>query len=167
MALSGNIQIAMPFGCYETQTIDGKNRLLIPKPDRDELGANFVAALTVVGCLGLYRLADWLSKVNYARGFDTMNEGKETYTRLMFTGVKYGLNCDPQGRVVIPADIQERAKLSNPVLMMGCDDRIEVWNPEEFKKWRAEPKTYGLERRTDIKEAYEQMVAGGRPEMGH
>lgn len=165
MAEIGTYQIAMPFGCYETQTIDSKNRLLIPKPDRDELGQNFVAAQTAVGCIGLYRLSDWMQTVVYARGFDKMNEGREAYTRLMFTGVKYGLNCDPQGRVVVPADILARADIEKTVLMLGCDDRIELWNAAEYEKWQKDKKGYKADRRAEIKEAYEQMVAGGRPRL--
>ena len=39
---------------------------------------------------------------------------------------------DKQGRILIPAWLQARAKLDGGVLLIGGMDRIEIWNPEVF-----------------------------------
>lgn len=165
MAGNGSIQREEPFGVYDTQVIDSKHRLLIPKPDRDLLGANFVATLMNVGCIGLYRAKDFQRQLDYLRSFDPMNDGTQTYTMLMYSGVKYNLNCDPQGRVIMPSDLLKRAEITKKVQMIGVVDVIQLWDPEQRGLWEADKKGYRAERRREIKEAYDEMVAGGRPMM--
>ena len=41
---------------------------------------------------------------------------------------------DKQGRILIPSWLQEAALLKGPVLLNGALDRVEVWNPDEFKR---------------------------------
>ena len=40
---------------------------------------------------------------------------------------------DKQGRILIPAWLQQRGGLKGAVLLVGVMDRIEVWNPEVFR----------------------------------
>lgn len=41
---------------------------------------------------------------------------------------------DKQGRILIPAWLQEVGSLRGPVILNGALDRVEIWNPDEFKK---------------------------------
>ncbi len=40
---------------------------------------------------------------------------------------------DKQGRILVPAPLQEAAALAGPVLLHGNIDRIELWSPERFR----------------------------------
>ena len=41
---------------------------------------------------------------------------------------------DKQGRILIPVWLQEAAGLNGGVLVVGGMDRIEIWNPERFRR---------------------------------
>jgi len=41
---------------------------------------------------------------------------------------------DKQGRILIPAWLQEAASLKGTVVLSGGIDRVEIWDPEEFRK---------------------------------
>ena len=40
---------------------------------------------------------------------------------------------DAQGRILIPSKLQEAARLSGQVLMVGAIDKVELWNPTDFE----------------------------------
>lgn len=44
------------------------------------------------------------------------------------------LSPDKQGRILIPAWFKERVPLNGSVLLIGAMDRIEIWDPETFRK---------------------------------
>ena len=39
---------------------------------------------------------------------------------------------DKQGRILVPAWLQEAASLEERVLLVGNIDRVELWNPAHF-----------------------------------
>jgi len=41
---------------------------------------------------------------------------------------------DKQGRILIPSWLQEAAELDGTLLMVGAIDRIEIWDPEAFRR---------------------------------
>jgi MraZ protein len=41
---------------------------------------------------------------------------------------------DKQGRILVPAWLQEAAGLEGSVLLNGNIDRVELWNPDEYRK---------------------------------
>ncbi len=41
---------------------------------------------------------------------------------------------DKQGRILIPAWLQEAASLQGTVVLSGVIDRVEIWDPEEFER---------------------------------
>lgn len=40
---------------------------------------------------------------------------------------------DAQGRILIPARLQQAAGLDGEALLVGLIDRVEIWNPERFE----------------------------------
>jgi MraZ protein len=46
---------------------------------------------------------------------------------------------DKQGRVLVPASLQEAAGLSGTVLVSGNLDRVELWNPATYSEDVREP----------------------------
>jgi len=41
---------------------------------------------------------------------------------------------DKQGRILIPAWLQEAASLEGSVLLNGNIDRVEIWNPGKYRE---------------------------------
>lgn len=144
-------------------TIDDKGRILVDKKNRDRLGKDFVAALTPTGCLALYPLEMWEAKVEDMLSYDSMNQGREHYTRLMLNNVADELNFDAQGRFVLPHKIKQKAGLAKDIVLNGAGDRLEIWDKEEFDKYDLNPYTYGVERWQKIDKAYRMMKEVGEP----
>lgn len=52
---------------------------------------------------------------------------------------------DKQGRILIPANLQAKANLKGTVVLNGNLDRVEIWNPDDFRR-SLEARAPGFER---------------------
>lgn len=147
----------MRFYGYTESALDDKGRVMIDKKNRERLGKDFVAAMMPNGCLGLYREEVWRELEDKILGAQSDNPGWEHYTRLMGKNVADELNCDSQGRFVLPQRLRESANLKGDIVLHGAINRLELWNAEEFKKYEADPYSYGAERRALMDKARKMM----------
>ena len=53
---------------------------------------------------------------------------------LAITSSAVEVSPDKQGRILIPAWLQEAAGLEEKVLLLGNIDRVELWHPAEFER---------------------------------
>lgn len=148
---------------YSEATIDEKGRILVDKKNRERLGKDFVVALMPTGCLAMYAAPQWDEKVEDMLSYDSMNTGREHYTRMMLANVADELNCDGQGRFVLPHKLREKAGLGEKVVLNGAGDRLEIWDADEFARYEVNPWTYGVDRREKIEKAYRMMKESGEP----
>ncbi len=141
------------------RSIDEKLRVAIPKPLRADMqcpegGAIYVAPGTD-GSLALYtegaftRLAERLARVPPTRA------DVRAYTRLFFARAQR-VEIDAQGRVRIPAELAETARLGKEAVLLGVQDRLELW---DAGRWD----TYLAEKQTDYDHIAETAL-GGPPE---
>lgn len=154
----------MRFYGYIEAAVDDKGRVMIDKKNRDRLGKDFVAAMMPNGCLGLYREEVWRKIEDDILSAQSDNPGWEHYTRMMGKNVADELNCDSQGRVVLPHRLRDSAGLKGEIVLHGAIDRLELWNGEEFKKYEIDPFGYGSERRKLINQARKMMKEEVEPE---
>lgn len=156
-------QTYKPLMGTEEATIDDKGRLLLGKRKRDRLGDDFVMALGPMGCLVAYPRVVWDRMWSELNRYEYINQGRERLTRLMLGEAQDELNCDQQGRVVVPMRLREKAKLQKEAkaLLIGCGERLEIWNRAEYDKCQEFPELYGRERRDAFEEAWEMMRRGG------
>jgi MraZ protein len=147
----------MRFTGYIESAVDTNGRISIDKKNRERLGRNFVAAMLPIGCLALYREEVWEQVEAKVLEAQSDNPGWEHYTRMMYKNVADELNCDSQGRFVLPAWLRTSASLKGEIVLHGAGNRLEIWNSEEFKKYEANPFEYGQERRKVIDEARKMM----------
>jgi MraZ protein len=140
-------------------TIDEKGRILIGKKKRERLGENFVMALGEVGCLVAYPEETWEKLYAEIMQFSGINQGRQQYTRLMLGTADDELSFDAQGRVVVPSKLRKLARLDKEVVLVGCGDRLEIWDKDEWRQYNEYPDSYGFQRRETIEKAYVQMVA--------
>ncbi len=137
--------------------IDDKGRVLVNKKKRERLGDTFTVALGAVGCLVAYPDAVWNGMVEEILSHDSINQGREQYTRLVLGLAEDELKFDSQGRFVIPQKLRDLAQLKDRVLLVGCGDRLEIWARQEWEKYNDDPDHYGIKRRASIEKAYSQM----------
>ncbi|HKJ01753.1 MAG TPA: division/cell wall cluster transcriptional repressor MraZ [Longimicrobiales bacterium] len=119
-------------GRYEHQ-MDEKGRLSLPSAFRRGEGEDrFVLLQWEKPYLTLFPEAKWAEVearlLEYRKtGAQAMNQ-----VRVLFAGL-VEVSPDKQGRILIPAALQERATLSGAVLLLGMSDRIELWDPATYE----------------------------------
>ena len=55
----------------------------------------------------------------------------------MFFSMAFEATLDRQGRVMIPTKLADYAGLSRDITVAGVDDRLEIWDTEEWNRYVA------------------------------
>ncbi len=123
----------MSFLGRHDHTIDIKGRLSIPKAYRAEIlrRSEMPSILTSYdNHLALYPHEYWRENIEggLARISEWDKEG-QAFRRLIVGGAT---ECpiDSQGRILIPSNLREHAKLQSKVTLVGVLDFVEIWDTE-------------------------------------
>ena len=123
-------------GTYE-HSIDAKGRLFIPAKLREELGVTFYLAMGVDACLAIYPQESW---DRFTEKFSSLPISKSKAMRSLFANaVKCEL--DSQGRIVIPQKLRKYAGLEKDAVIIGVNDRAEIWSAETWNAREEEEMT--------------------------
>lgn len=116
-------------GTYE-HSIDAKGRLFLPAKLREELGDIFYLAMGIDTCLAIYPLSTW---ERFTEKFASLPMSKSRAMRSFFANA---VKCEPdrQGRIVIPQRLRGYANLSRDVVILGINDRAEIWSRDLWNK---------------------------------
>ena len=139
MGRSGNLPEppVMLLGAYD-HTLDDKNRLTLPAKFREAFIDGVVITRGLDGCLYAFRRQDWDRLVDSRlSALDPLSPEGRRLQRHFFSGASEA-ELDKQGRVMIPAQLIEHAKLSKDVVVAGVNDRLEVWDRAAWRKELAE-----------------------------
>lgn len=139
MGRSGNLPQppVMLLGAYD-HTLDDKNRLTFPAKFREAFIDGVVITRGLDGCLYAFRREDWDRLVDSRLStLDPLSPEGRRLQRHFFSGASEA-ELDKQGRVMIPAQLIEHAKLSKEVVVAGVNDRLEVWDRAAWRKELAE-----------------------------
>ena len=112
--------------------LDAKGRVSIPSKFRDDLGGSFVLSKGLDNCLYAYSVSEWETFKNELLTMRGSNAQK--IRRFFFSGATE-CEIDSQGRVVIPPNFREFAKLLKEVVIVGVSNRAEIWNKENWEKY--------------------------------
>ena len=127
----------MLLGAYD-HTLDDKNRLTLPAKFREAFIDGVVITRGLDGCLYAFRREDWDRLVDSRLStLDPLSPEGRRLQRHFFSGASEAEH-DKQGRVMIPAQLIEHAKLSKEVVVAGVNDRLEVWDRAAWRKELAE-----------------------------
>ncbi|MFN6945243.1 MAG: division/cell wall cluster transcriptional repressor MraZ, partial [Cytophagaceae bacterium] len=83
-------------------------------------------------CLVLFSLSAWnqiFSNITTQASY--FNAEARSAQRSIFRG-NTEVDLDSNGRFIIPKRLQEYAKLEKEILLVGLNDKIEIWNPEIY-----------------------------------
>jgi MraZ protein len=119
-------------------TVDSKGRINIPAKMRKNLAPeannSFVITRGFENCIFVYPNDEW-AKRELEIGKLQQNDPKHRYyTRMMLENAT-DAELDGQYRIILPKDLIAYANIENEVFILGAFDRIEVWNPNEYKKY--------------------------------
>ena len=127
----------MLLGAYD-HTIDDKNRLTLPAKYREAFKDGVVVTRGLDGCLYAYRRPDWDRLVESRLApLDPLSPETRRLHRFFYAGASES-ELDKQGRMIIPAQLIEHAKLGKEVVIAGVNDRLEIWDRAAWRKELAE-----------------------------
>ncbi len=112
-------------------TIDTKGRIIIPSKFRESLGDEFVVTQGLDGCLFVYPNDEWQSFITELKKLPGNKEARQLQ-RYFLAGAA-SLEVDKQGRILIPANLRERAALEKDIVFVGVLSKIEIWSKERWE----------------------------------
>ena len=123
-------------GTYE-HSIDAKRRLFIPAKLREELGVTFYLAMGVDECLAIYPQETWN---RFTEKFASLPMSQSAAMRPLFANASK-CELDSQGRIVIPQKLRKYAGLEKDAVIIGVNDRAEIWSAETWNAREEEEMT--------------------------
>lgn len=127
----------MFYGEYE-HTIDKKGRIIIPSKFRDFLKEYDIKKIFITRgldkCLFLFTENEWKAQESKFRSISITKSEARKFNRLYFSGATQ-VECDTQGRVLIPKYLKDFAEIKRDIIFIGVSDRIEVWSKEMWQEY--------------------------------
>lgn len=117
--------------------IDDKGRLVIPTKYREELGDTFVIARGIEKCLYVYSTSEWEKLVSKLNTLPFTKKDARTFTRSFFSGATV-CEFDKSGRINITSPLVSYAGLEKECVIIGVNDRLEIWNEDAFNNFMNE-----------------------------
>ena len=117
--------------------LDSKNRLTIPAKLRMELGEKPVLTRGLDGCLFVYPNRDWQLFSEKINNLPLGQKKARDFKRFMLSGASE-IEIDEMGRILIPDSLKKYAKLRKSIVVIGVQDRIELWDENAWGKYIAE-----------------------------
>lgn len=115
-------------------TIDPKGRLIMPSKFRDDLGEKFVATKGLDNCLFVYPRGEWQALEQKLKSLPFTKADARAFVRFFFSGATE-CEVDKQGRILLPANLREYARLDKDVVVLGVSTRVEIWSKEVWDKY--------------------------------
>jgi len=120
-------------GQYEHQ-MDQKGRVSLPSAFRREAeGDRFVLLQWEPRYLTLFPEEKWREVQGNLLEFRRSEPSAWHHVRAIISNA-VEVAPDKQGRILVPAALQQAAELSGAVLLSGNLDRVELWNPAVYRE---------------------------------
>ncbi len=116
-------------------TIDEKGRVSFPSRLREDLGVSFIVTKGLDGCLFVYPMEEWEKLENKIRELP-LSKARSIQRFLFASAAK--VECDKQGRIILPQSLREFAHLSKNVMIIGASVRAEIWDKDTWDAMCAE-----------------------------
>lgn len=119
-----------------THSIDAKGRLILPAKFRDELGDVFVVTKGLDNCLFVYGKKEWAILEEKLKQLPLAKAEARAFVRFFFAGAAE-IECDKQGRALLPLNLREYAQLDKDVIVLGILNRVEIWSKTIWDEYSA------------------------------
>lgn len=117
-------------------SLDEKNRFKVPASLRDELGTKTYLIKSPdsdTKCIFLYSEEGWSELYKQFNQGSEHNQLMRRMARKILSSVICG-EVDKGGRLTLNASLKEYAGIENEVQIVGNNNHIELWSPEEWAK---------------------------------
>jgi MraZ protein len=130
-----------------TPKLDEKGRVFLPAKFRDRLAEGVVVTIGQENCLVVWPADVFAVEADRVASLSTSARGARDYQRMFFSTSEES-TPDKQGRIGISATLRAAAGLDRDVIVIGVNNRLEVWDPARWADYAsAAQSTY-----TDIDE---------------
>ena len=120
----------MFMGKYQN-SIDIKGRMIIPSKYRDALGYRCVVTKGMDKCLYIYSIQEWENFMEKLSALPKSDINSRQFMRHFYANANE-CEIDKQGRIGIPQDLREYAKIEKDLVTVGVLDKIEIWSKDEW-----------------------------------
>jgi len=119
-------------GQYE-HSIDEKGRLSIPAKFREILNKERTLVLTSFDAyITAFPMKTWRVIEERIRSNPTFKRDMRDFLRLVYSSAEDAV-IDPQGRILIPQALRQRASITREVVILGVMDQIEIWDKARWE----------------------------------
>ena len=124
-------------GTYECKA-DEKGRIMLPvslkKQLSDKLKNGFVIKRAVFNsCLELYPLKEWDELMLRINKLNRFNKKNIDFIRRFTAGVRQ-IDIDISGRILIPKDLINHAKISKDIVVSSAVNILEIWDKTLYEE---------------------------------
>jgi MraZ protein len=120
-------------------TLDDKGRMVMPTRYREQIAQLAQGKLVVTvdkdQCLLIYPLPEWELIERKLMSLPSLNATARRLQRLM-VGHATDLPLDGHGRVLLPPELREFAKLGRHGMLIGQGNRFELWDETRWSERR-------------------------------
>ena len=121
----------MFMGKYQN-SIDAKNRMIVPSKYREELGYKCVLTKGIDKCLYIYPMSEWERFMTKLSALPSSDMNARAFVRHFYANA---VECevDRQGRLTIPQELLDYAGIDKELVTIGILDKIEIWSRAEWE----------------------------------
>ena len=106
----------------------------MPSKFREELGESFVMTKGMDDCLFIYSMNEWKIVEDKLKSLPMTSKDARAFVRFFFAGASE-CEIDKQGRVLIPTNLKDYAKIEKDTVVIGVSTRIEIWSLDEWNRF--------------------------------
>ena len=129
----------MLIGEYK-HTIDEKNRMSFPIKFRKEMGKTVILTPGLDNCLFIFTIKEWDRISGKLAESSMLSADNRSFNRYLLGGATE-VAVDPQGRILIPDFLKDRAGLKGKVAIVGVHTRVELWDEVSWDKYKKSVET--------------------------
>ena len=117
--------------------IDEKSRLIVPSKFRMELGERVVITKGLDKCLFVYSENEWNKIMQKVSNLQFTKKNVRAFERSFIGGASL-IEFDKQGRINITSPLVHYADITKECVIIGVNERLEIWSKEAFDKFMDE-----------------------------
>ena len=133
-------------------TLDAKNRISLPAKLRAFFEGSIVINRGFENCLEVRKPQDFQKYFEQFNSFPSTQKDTRTLKRLIFANANF-VDVDTAGRVLIPNNLINDAKLDKEIVLIGQFDHLEIWDKKLYEDYLANSESLETvaERTKDVK----------------
>lgn len=120
--------------------LDSKGRLAVPAKFRAKISAGAIITKGLDKCLFVFGMEEWKKLVEKITNLPLAQTNSRAFSRHILAGA-VDVNIDSQGRILIPDYLRNYAGLKKKVAVAGLYSRVELWDSDEWDRYKAKTET--------------------------